>query len=223
MKEEMNDKHEVKDQKMDVYAAGETVPANYLRTIKAGRLNGKSDINPQWRIRKLTELFGPCGKGWWITEDRLERVTVGNEIVVFAVVTLYIEGWPYGIVGHGGNKLLVQESSGMHVNDEAEKMALTDALSVACKQIGIGAAVYEGRWDGSKYADTPPESKKQVAPPKASNVQFLKVMAEAKKQLGEERYYKILGISGYEHSNEIVSRKVQESVFAEMIHEGVKI
>ena len=29
-----------------------------------------------------------------------------------------------------------------HLNDEAYKMALTDAISVACKQLGVGADVY---------------------------------------------------------------------------------
>ncbi|MHA1280854.1 MAG: hypothetical protein ACTSQ8_27265, partial [Candidatus Helarchaeota archaeon] len=38
-------------------------------------------------------------------------------------------------------------------NDEAYKMALTDALSVAMGRIGIAADIYMGKWDGSKYSD----------------------------------------------------------------------
>ena len=37
----------------------------------------------------------------------------------------------------------------MYLSDECEKMALTDALSVAMKMIGVGADVYMGH--GSKY------------------------------------------------------------------------
>lgn len=40
------------------------VPPECLKPIKGGRLNGKSDINPQWRLKAMTETFGPCGIGW---------------------------------------------------------------------------------------------------------------------------------------------------------------
>ena len=47
------------------YEKGREVPANAKREIDGGRLKGKTDINPMWRIKKLTELFGPCGIGWY--------------------------------------------------------------------------------------------------------------------------------------------------------------
>ena len=47
--------------------------------------------------------------------------------------------------------LIVSEKSGLRFNDEAKKMATTDALSVAMKQLGVGAEIYLGNWDGSKY------------------------------------------------------------------------
>ena len=34
-------------------------------------------------------------------------------------------------------------------------MAVTDALSVALKSLGVASAVYEGLWDGSKYRERP--------------------------------------------------------------------
>ena len=37
------------------------------------------------------------------------------------------------------------------MNDEALKMATTDALSVAMKQLGVAADVYMNNMDGSKY------------------------------------------------------------------------
>jgi hypothetical protein len=45
--------------------------------------------------------------------------------------------------------LIVKESAGLHTSDECYKMAVTDALSVACKVLGMGASIY---WfAGSKY------------------------------------------------------------------------
>ena len=46
--------------------------------------------------------------------------------------------------------LAENESRGMHTNDECYKMALTDAISVACKALGFAADVYWDK-DSSKY------------------------------------------------------------------------
>jgi hypothetical protein len=82
--------------------------------------------------------------------------------------------WSAAIPGIGGSKLVAKESSGLHSNDEAVKMATTDALGVAMKHLGVAADVYMGLWDGSKYIEpkdapnfpktvnTPKEAKKAV-------------------------------------------------------------
>lgn len=41
------------------------VPNEAKTPITGGRLNGKTNINPMWRIKALTELFGPVGIGWY--------------------------------------------------------------------------------------------------------------------------------------------------------------
>ena len=52
---------------MDLYNKFRSVPEEAKKEIGAGRLKGKTDINPMWRIRVLTEAFGPCGYGWKTT------------------------------------------------------------------------------------------------------------------------------------------------------------
>ena len=49
---------------MAIYEAVRKAPDNALKAIQAGRLKGKTDINPMWRIKALTEQFGPVGFGW---------------------------------------------------------------------------------------------------------------------------------------------------------------
>jgi len=150
-------------------------PKTALKQIQAGRLRGKSDINPQFRYQVMTEVFGVCGVGWKYTIDRL-WLEPGNgvEVFAFAQVSLYVklnDVWSYAIPGVGGRKLVVQESNGIHNDDEAYKGAITDALSVAMKMIGVAAEIYLGNWDGSKYrdqlADQPPPNtgKAGFAPP----------------------------------------------------------
>ena len=143
---------------LKIYNAVREVPKNAQRTINAGRLKGKTDINPMWRIKALTEQFGPCGIGWYYIPTKQWTEVCGDEICAFANIELYIKvdgEWSKPIFGTGGSKLIEKESKGLHVSDECFKMANTDAISVACKELGIGADIY---WndDSSKY-DKPTE------------------------------------------------------------------
>lgn len=140
---------------MHIYNAVREVPETAKKPIQAGRLKGKTDINPMWRIKVLTEQFGTCGFGWYykVTKQWLEPC--GDQMVAFVNIELYVkigEEWSAPIFGTGGSMLVEQESRGLHVSDECYKMATTDAISVACKQLGIGADVY---WqsDATKYAE----------------------------------------------------------------------
>ncbi len=49
---------------LEIYNKVREVPEKAKKSITAGRLKGMTDINPMWRIKKLTEEFGPCGIGW---------------------------------------------------------------------------------------------------------------------------------------------------------------
>ena len=149
-------------EKMEIYDRVRSVPDEAKKAISAGRLKGMTDINPMWRIKKLTEEFGPCGIGWWTKVTDRWTETVGDETCAFVDLELYIkvgDEWSKPITGSGGSKLATKERSGIYVSDECYKMAETDALSVACKKLGIGADVYFSA-DRTKYSQTVDDSKK---------------------------------------------------------------
>ena len=142
-----------------IYNAVRSVPDSAKRQIGAGRLKGKTDINPMWRLKTLTEQFGPCGIGWKyvITDKRLEQGANG-EVAAFLDIDLFVKvdgAWSEAIPGTGGSAFVAREKSGLYTSDEGFKMALTDAISVACKALGFGADVY---WeaDRSKYDNPAP-------------------------------------------------------------------
>jgi hypothetical protein len=130
-------------------------PVSALKQITGGRLRGMTDINPQWRIEAITEHFGQCGVGWHYEIVNLWTVSgADGELMAFAHVHLFThhEGnTSMPIVGVGGAALVAKEKDGLRANDEGYKMAVTDALSVAMKQLGFGADIYMGKFDGSKY------------------------------------------------------------------------
>lgn len=142
-----------------IYNAVRSVPDSAKRQIGAGRLKGKTDINPMWRLKTLTEQFGPCGIGWKyvITDKRLEQGANG-EVAAFLDIDLFVKvdgAWSEAIPGTGGSAFVAKEKNGPYTSDECFKMALTDAISVACKALGFGADVY---WeaDRSKYDNPAP-------------------------------------------------------------------
>jgi hypothetical protein len=110
----------------------------------------------------MTEQFGLCGVGWKFIVDRqwTEQGDAGN-VFAFVNVKVFVkigDEWSEAIPGNGGSFLIEKESSGLHCNDEAYKMATTDALGAAMKMLGVGAEIYLGNFEDGRYADQPPDS-----------------------------------------------------------------
>lgn len=142
---------------LDLYNKVRNVPETAQKEIKGGRLKGMTDINPQWRIQTLTEQFGVCGFGWKIKILRLWLEEGAGETTANAEIELYIKidgEWSDGIAGVGGSKFVSDEKDGPFTSDECYKMAVTDAISVACKMLGIGADIY-WQQNRTKYSSTP--------------------------------------------------------------------
>lgn len=140
---------------LELYNTFAGVPENAKKPISAGKLKGKTDINPMWRIKTLTAAFGPCGFGWStkITEHWVERDGGESTSWVRLELRVKMDGqWSEPIEGVGGSKQF-GKGMGDGINDEAFKMAETDAISVACKKLGMGADVY---WQANetKYSRT---------------------------------------------------------------------
>ena len=169
---------------MAIYESHREPPKEALKPIQAGRLKGMSDINPMWRIKALTEEFGPCGIGWYYTVDKQWLEPCGNETVAFVNISLYIkqgDEWSKPIFGNGGSKIIAQERNGAFVSDEAYKMAVTDAIGVACKQLGIAAQVYFAN-DRTKYSTPSAEDDKSSQPKQ----QISKANTKTDEQLNKE-------------------------------------
>lgn len=155
---------------LDIWDKKKEVPQEAQKKIAGGRLKGLTDIKPQWRLLALTELFGPCGIGWYYEtiERWIDSVEDSNEISAHVRINLYYKNegeWSMPVEGQGGSMLVAQEARGPHHSDEAYKMATTDALSVACKQLGIAADIYMG-YSTSKYggnADGNPNGQRKAS------------------------------------------------------------
>lgn len=165
---------------MLIYEHGRSVPPEAQKPFSNGSFSG-TDINPMWRIKVLTETFGPAGIGWY-TEVLSERSeTYGDTVMAIVDINLYVkvgDEWSKPIYGTGGNQLVQVTKSGARPSDEGYKKAYTDALSIACKALGIGADIWYSKDPTSKYSDryieinatpvTPAPPQPKQAPAKAA-------------------------------------------------------
>jgi hypothetical protein len=171
---------------LKIWNAFKRPPAEALKKITGGRISGMTDINPQWRLKAMTEQFGVIGIGWKYAIRERWTETLDGQVACFIRIELMIkdgESWSAPIEGIGGSMLLEKEKAGLHVSDEGYKMALTDALSVAMKQLGVAADIYAGLWDGAKYKDTP------------TNTEITEITAEELQAI-DDIYNKILDTAG---------------------------
>lgn len=177
---------------MEIWDAVKQPPTTALKTIQGGRLKGMTDINPQWRYQVMTEQLGVCGVGWKYEISDLWTMPVNEEqVMVFAKILLYIyvDGvWSEPIPGVGGSMLIAMESGGLHASNEGYKMAITDALSVAMKMLGVGANIYAGLSD-SKYSAPP----KKAEPAKTKTKTFNTTTIEGALEFLEDKFPKKWG------------------------------
>ena len=139
---------------LDLYNRVKQPPQDALKPFDNGKFKG-TDINPMWRIRTLTDVFGPCGFGWYTKINRMwtESAADNSNTAVFCEVELYVRmdgEWSKPIVGIGGNTFERKTKNGSSVSDEAYKMAYTDALGIACKALGFGADIW-WKYEETKY------------------------------------------------------------------------
>ena len=133
------------NENMKIWDSFKNTNPKYTKKFKrSGGFSG-TDISPTWRQMLMTQQFGPCGQGWgWVVER-----TWHENGCVFAQVNLWtrIDDGKKGFTGAhiGGTK------TGTRSDDESYKMAITDAFGKCCASLGVGADIYTGQFDDSKY------------------------------------------------------------------------
>ncbi|WP_376960168.1 hypothetical protein ABNQ39_20915 [Azospirillum sp. A26] len=126
---------------------------------RSGGFKG-TDINPTWRMLRMTEAFGPVGIGWGFTKPEFTTMPgAGHEVLVFCTVgawfvdpTTSTRSEPF--YGTGGDMVIGTRYEKPLSDDEAFKKAQTDAEGNALKKLGVSADVFLKQFDDSKYRET---------------------------------------------------------------------
>ena len=157
---------------LQIWSELETTDPRYTKKMTTGAK--LTSINGQYQMLRMTQLFGPCGKGWGYellssefidTGDILSNTPDGNGNIYSlgrgSVNTLRLKLWYID----GGEKYFIEgvghtpfKYAGMydgtrviHVDMEYEKKSMTDAITNAMAKLGMAADVRMGMFDLPDY------------------------------------------------------------------------
>jgi hypothetical protein len=172
------------------YSKLATPPVSALKAITGGTLSGKANINPQWKIQAVTEVYGLCGIGWKyeIADKQIIDCPDGQKLIYLTVALQVKDGdqWSAPIYGIGGDLIIKKRGSGLLADDDAYKKCLTDALGNAMKNIGVAADVYREMFD-TKYGEFVRTEPKDETPQTSNKKEVPEQKTYAKKQDTEEK------------------------------------
>lgn len=103
-----------------------------------------TSINPQSRIQKATELWGPMGFNWGVVGERLEN-TPG--LVVFKITLWYMQDGKRCEVTQFGSAKYSEKDT------DCFKKAWTDGTTKCLSLLGFNADIYLNHADDNKYQD----------------------------------------------------------------------
>ncbi|WP_375568722.1 hypothetical protein ABWH92_12200 [Ahrensia marina] len=134
---------------LDLWEKFADIDPKFTKEIKGKPYKGTSP-NPHYVVRCLTEMFGPVGQGfgWEVTGEGFQPL--GEEVLHWCRIRFWHGEHP-GFDAYGQTKALTKTRNGLQSDEDAPKKSLTDAITKAAAQVGVGANIFLGRWDDSKY------------------------------------------------------------------------
>lgn len=181
---------------------GTTDPKHTKSFNRAGGFKGTA-VKPIYTDLKMTEMFGPCGIGWGMSEPQYQLVNgPEGEVAVYCWVSVwFVENGQRSepVWGVGGDFAVKKNKYGLVADDEAFKKAFTDALGNAMKHLGMSADVHMGQFDDDKYVtalrremdgngDSTPPKPNGATRPNGIDVEAARKVARDVASLGTERF-----------------------------------
>lgn len=118
-------------------------------------------ICPQAQRMKATEVFGPFGKGWGVTESSDSYTFLdfsdGSKLCTYRAELWYMDDQDqhsFPITGNIKVAFVTQGGKGyLKVDDEFSKKVSTDALTKGLSMLGFNADIFLGKFDDNKYVN----------------------------------------------------------------------
>lgn len=115
-------------------------------TKRVNQRGGFTAIDAQAQLKRATEVFGPYGTHWGLTD--LDYYTIydgeGNMVEVTLAARFY----------YPGGEFPMSNDMRYRPGDECRKKLLTDLRSKCLSTLGFNSDVFEGKFDDNKYVQS---------------------------------------------------------------------
>lgn len=142
---------------MELWNKVKVTDPSAVKKITGKQYQGNSP-KPYWLIQRLTEEFGPIGKGWCVNvkSERFEHIGE-HDVLHVAVVSMWflVDGVRTDTFEQmGGTKAAYMTAAGkLMVDEDAGKKSVTDGMVKCMSMIGFAGDIFSGQWDDSKYVE----------------------------------------------------------------------
>jgi len=115
-------------------------------TKRVNQRGGFTAIDAQAQLKKATEVFGPYGTNWGLTNLEYDAVVDpdGNILEITLTARFY----------YPGGEFPMSNDMRYRPGDECRKKLLTDLRSKCLSTLGFNSDVFEGKFDDNRYVQS---------------------------------------------------------------------
>ncbi len=128
-------------------------------------------IDAQYQIKRATEVFGPCGIGWGLRNQKFEMLTVDPtdahyNLLCFTAELFYTLDGKQGCLEIAADiELFENTKNGWKRVSDPMKKVRTDALTKGLSWLGFSADVFMGKFDDARYVSQLKREQQQTTQP----------------------------------------------------------
>lgn len=138
---------------LDLWQSVETTDPEF--TTKVNQRGGFTAIGAQYQLKNATELFGPFGVGFGVSDEKYTPI-LDDSLIVYTATFWYNYSTMSGQPDKNGQFPIsssIKTSMGNRIDDDCIKKVATDALTKGLSKLGFNADVFMGRFDDNKYVN----------------------------------------------------------------------
>ncbi len=198
---------EDREKNLALWREVEHTPAEFRKEVDFGRKF--TAIDPYYRLRLATELWGPFGNRWGVRNERFDWPLEGEHLLVYQAELYYPADDGEGVVPLHSSILAANKRG---LDADAVKKVATDALTKGLSKLGFSADIFLGSFEDEPYtsraqsADVVEQAAKEAPQHKevydlmkayalATETKFETVFAKATKGIEAGNRYKVLDIA----------------------------
>jgi len=154
----------------------EHTPKQYTKPVTIGKdpktARRYTTIDPYYRLRRATELWGPFGGRWGVRNERFDWPLEGEHLLVYQAELYYPADDGEGVVPLHSS---IRAANKNGLDADAVKKVATDALTKGLSKLGFSADIFLGSFEDEPYVSSARDAAERAAEAAAAAPQHKEV------------------------------------------------